>query len=214
MSLSTFNIIHIVVEVVSLLSITAYFLHQNGKIMSHIDTLNQTIEEHEEKMAEQDKKINGILKSLKKIESGGSSSSKEKESVCVDGVCSVPQFSGFQIPLHSPFTFFDKQFGSSPSQVQEIIVEEDEDEEDNDDYKPPPSSVEVLDEYEEEVPNQEDDDDLLSLDKVEVVVVPSSPPKEQPNESAKKKKKKKKKTSVSSLPDLDKELEAELNELN
>lgn len=234
MSLNTFNIIHIVVEVVTLLSITAYFLHQNSKIMSRIDSLNNTIEEYEEKIGEQDKKINGILKSLKKIESkieSGSSISSNKEkdktkedsgdgSVCIDGVCSLPPSfgGGFQIPLMpSPFKhFFEKQ---QPffSQVQEIIVEE----KDEDFYDEEEDVVKVTS-YEDD-----DDDDVpedviieMEKEKKEVKVAspkPVTPPpkiEEQNDVTLKKKKRKRKKNSVSSVPDLDKELEDELNELN
>ena len=233
MSLNTFNIIHIVVEVVTLLSITAYFLHQNSKIMSRIDNLNNTIEEYEEKIGEQDKKINGILKSLKKIESkiesGSSNKEKEKDktkedsgdgSVCIDGVCSLPPSfgGGFQIPLMpSPFKhFFEKQ---QPffSQVQEIIVEE----KDEDFYDEEEDVVKVTS-YEDD-----DDDDVpedviieIEKEKKEVKVAspkPVTPPpkiEEHNDVTLKKKKRKRKKNSVSSVPDLDKELEDELNELN
>lgn len=208
MSLSTFNIIHIVVEVISLLSITAYFLQQNSKIMSQIDNLNSTIEEHEDKITEQEKKINSILKVIKKLENREVKEKPPKEDSggCVDGVCPIPQSyqsfpMNFQIPIPSMKSFFEP-FNQSSSQVQEIIMEEDEeDEEMNDEYEKP-SSVEII----EEEPNQEiEDEEPLK-------VVP--PPPEPPTVPVSKKKKKKKKNSVTSVPDLDKELEDELNELN
>jgi hypothetical protein len=203
--------------------------------MSRIDSLNSTIEEYEEKIGEQDKKINGILKSIKKIESCISSKEKDKDktkvedsgddgSVCIDGVCSLPSSfgGGFQIPLMpSPFKhFFEKQ---QPffSHVQEIIVEE----KDEDLYDEEEDVVKVTS-Y-EEAEDDDDDDDVpedviieIEEEKKEVKVVspkPVTPPpkiEEQNDTTLKKKKRKRKKNSVSSVPDLDKELEAELNELN
>jgi hypothetical protein len=232
MSLNTFNIIHIVVEVVTILSITAYFLHQNSKIMSRIDTLNSTIEEYEEKFGEQDKKINGILKSLKKIESKmeSNTASKEKEkekektveddsgSVCKDGVCSLPASfgAGFQIPIQMPpfKHFFEKQ-PSFFSQVQEIILEENDEDEGKDE------EVKVMPYDDEEEEDDAPEDVIVEIEKEKVSppspepITPSIKIVEQNDSSSKKKKRKRKKNnSVSSVPDLDKELEDELNELN
>lgn len=210
MSLSTFNIIHIVVEVVSILSITAYFLHQNSKMMSQIDTLNSALEEHEEKITEQDKKISSIMKIVKKLESRDVRVEKQDDG-CVNGVCPVPGFQAFPLNFQIPSamkSFFDPISPSSSSHVQEIIVEEEDEDEDNDvveDLKPTSVvAVEpVVEIVEEEEPNnnENDEEDLVK-------VQPLPPP------APKKKKKKKRNGSVSSAPDLDKELEAELNELN
>ena len=76
------SLIRTAVEVISVLSITAYVLHQNRKLKSQIDIMKKTIEEHEKKISEKEvekKNNNGIE--------------------CVDGVCSV---------IPSPNNFFQK----------------------------------------------------------------------------------------------------------
>ena len=73
------SLIRTAVEVISVLSITAYVLHQNRKLKSQIDIMKKTIEEHEEKISE------------KEVE--------KNDTVCVDGVCSV---------IPPPNNFFQK----------------------------------------------------------------------------------------------------------
>ena len=65
------SLIRTAVEVISVLTITAYVLHQNRKLKSQMDIMKKKIEEHEVKISEKEveKKNNGT--------------------VCVDGVCSV-----------------------------------------------------------------------------------------------------------------------------
>ena len=73
------SLIRTAVEVISVLSITAYVLHQNRKLKSQIDIMKKTIEEHEEKISE------------KEVE--------KNDTACVDGVCSV---------IPPPNNFFQK----------------------------------------------------------------------------------------------------------
>lgn len=78
------SLIRTAIEVISVLSITAYVFHQNRKLKSQIDTMKKTIEEHEEKIISE-------------------KNNSRNNSVCIDGVCSVIP------PPPSPDTFIQKQ---------------------------------------------------------------------------------------------------------
>ena len=51
------QMVHIVAEFVVLLGITFYFTQKNKKLMGHLEDLSQRIEEHEDKIKNQDMKI-------------------------------------------------------------------------------------------------------------------------------------------------------------
>jgi hypothetical protein len=74
------SLIRTAVEVISVVSLTAYVLYQNRTLKSQIDIIKKTVEEHEEKISE------------KQVE-------KNDNTVCVDGVCSV---------IPPPHNFFQK----------------------------------------------------------------------------------------------------------
>ena len=66
MSLNTSQIVHIVSEIVALLSVTTYFINENRKMMKVIDSLNEKLEEHDEKMEKYDRVLSDVLKTLEK----------------------------------------------------------------------------------------------------------------------------------------------------
>jgi hypothetical protein len=203
MSLNTSNLIHIVAEVVTLLAITTYFLHQNRKMTELIDSLTERLEEQEEKIEKHDKVISDILKTLKTKDGGNSAPH------CVGDKCVMPT-PPFASMLNS--VFMDNpfpQFFSQPSASvgTSSIVEE--------------ADSELEDEQEDEEPQQEiiveeeEEDELLlpppplALEP-QVVEIKDEPIVSTAEVSKKKKKKKKKANSVT---DIDKELEDELNDL-
>ena len=54
MSLNTTQIIHIVADVAILMSITVYFMNENKKLVSQIDTLSKKVESQEDRITKQD----------------------------------------------------------------------------------------------------------------------------------------------------------------
>lgn len=55
MSLNTSQIIHIVTEMIALLSITAYFMNENKKLTGKLNSLSEKVEEQDEKLQKHDK---------------------------------------------------------------------------------------------------------------------------------------------------------------
>lgn len=202
MSLNTSNLIHIVAEVVTLLAITTYFLHQNRKMTELIDSLTERLDEQEDKIEKHDKVISGILKTMK---------SKEGNN-CVGDKCPLPT-PPLASMLNSVFLDnpFPQLFSSPPSvQTSSSFVEEadsdNEEEEETLENEPYHQEIDnVVIEEEEEIITPP-----LALveNKPQVVEIKDE---HVPTEGSKKKKKKKKKAN--SVTDIDKELEDELNDL-
>lgn len=193
MSLNTSNIIHIVVEVITLLSITIYFMQQNKRMMDMIDSLSEQVEEHEEKIKKHDSVIADILKTLKERDAPAVSSPPPPR--IITPITSMLNSVLLQQPSLDKFPSFFTQTQSHPTSSSfveeaddEQIIEEEEEEEEE--FIPPPLPPTIVPE-----PPQ-----------IEPQIVEIS------EESVKKKKKKKKKSSSASI-DIDKELEDELNEL-
>jgi len=198
MSLNTSNIIHIVVEVITLLSITIYFMQQNKRMMDMIDSLSEQVEEQEEKIKKHDSLIADIFKTLKDRDAPVSSPQPQQPRI-ITPITSMLNSVLLQQPSLDKFpNFFTQSKPTSSSYVVEeaddepfgkIIEEEEEEEEAEEEYNPPtpPPPPPIVPEPEPQI--------------VEIT-----------EESVKKKKKKKKKSSSSSS-DIDKELEDELNEL-
>lgn len=207
MSLNTSNIIHIVAEVVTLLAITTYFLHQNRKMNELIDSLTERLEEQEEKIEKHDKVISDILKTLKSSKEDGSGTTTSSAPQCVGDKCVLPTppFASMlnSVFLENPFPqFFAPSVGTSSSVVEEADSELEED-----------YFVENVEEPQQEIIEEEEEEAIQSpplelvQDEPQVVEIKDEPVVEV---SKKKKKKKKKSNSVS---DIDKELEDELNDL-
>ena len=190
MSLNTANIIHIVVEVVTLLSITVYFLQQNRKMMDMIDSLSEQMDEQEEKIKKHDKVIADILKTLK--------DSPTSSAVPPPIILPSPLSSMFNSVLLNPSSDGFPSFFPTSQQHQQSTsyVEE--------------ASEEQFDEDEEE--EEEIFESVVDVKEPEPEPEPEPMLQETKITDVKKKKKKKKKTSTSSN-DIDKELEDELNEL-
>jgi len=203
MSLNTSQIIHIVTEMIALLSITAYFMNENNKLTGKLNSLSEKVEEQDEKLQKHDKVLFDILRQM--------------ESSKVQNVVMTPSPSpGISYKPICITTSSGNQI-CTPSYGLEKVEEEDEEEEEEEEAQeegyesnmnvilisppvvslpppPVPSKVEEIIEEEEEV---------------------LPPPQPQPSSSDKKKRKRhnKKKTQTSSVTDIDKELENELNEL-
>lgn len=209
MSLNTTQIIHIVADVAILMSITVYFMNENKKLVSQIDTLSKKVESQEERITKQDGVILEILKHLDNTK---------------------PSFKEIVIEpsLPSPLPPGCCFISSTGNQVCSPIEEVDEEDDDNDDEEDDGQHLEE---------NKEEEENEPQLTQV-VIVVPTLPPEEKKIEpslvskveeiieeeeippvvtssvQSKKRKRKKSKTSSSSSPnDIDKELENELNEL-
>jgi hypothetical protein len=212
MSLNTSNIIHIVVEVVTLLAITVYFLQQNRKMMNLIDSLTDKVDEQDEKIEKHDKVIADILKTINKTNTVSPTSSF------------ITSSTSASLPISSPVitTTSSKPlnicFGNSCETDFEETEDEHEEEEVDHDH-------EHEDEEEEEQENYHDEEVIHETSKVEeledepvvveIIEEPPPPPvviiEDVKETSHKKKRKKKKKTP--SMIDIDKELEDELNDL-
>jgi hypothetical protein len=207
MSLNTSNLIHIVAEVVTLLAITTYFLHQNRKMNDLIDSLTERLEEQEEKIEKHDKVISDILKTLK------SNDKPTPSPQCVGDKCVMPTppYASMlnSVFLDNPFP----QFFAQPSTTTSSSIVEEAD-----------SEVEEkeLDEEEEEQPQQEivvdeEEEDPQPIPLPPLELVEPEPKvveiKDEPVTTESSKKKKKKKKKANSVTDIDKELEDELNDL-
>lgn len=213
MSLNTTQIIHIVADVAILMSITVYFMNENKKLVSQIDTLSKKVESQEDRITKQDGVILEILKHL------DNTKPSFKEIVIEPSLSS---------PLPPGCCFIS----STGNQVCSPIEEVDEEDDDNDDEE---DDGQHLEENKEEEENENENEPQVTQ---VVIVVPTPPPEEKKIEpslvskveeiieeeeippvvtssvQSKKRKRKKSKTSSSSSPnDIDKELENELNEL-
>jgi hypothetical protein len=207
MSLNTSNIIHIVAEVVTLLAITTYFMHQNRKMTDLIDSLTERLEEQEEKIEKHDKVISDILKTLKTKDGGGATPAPH----CVGDKCVMPTPPPFASMLNSvfmenPFPQFFAQppshsVGTTSSVVEEADSEEDDEPHFNEEEEP---AEEILIEEVQDIP-------CAIIEDVPQIVEIKDEPVLSTTEISKKKKKKKKKSN--SVTDIDKELEDELNDL-
>jgi hypothetical protein len=188
---------------IALLSITAYFMNENKKLTGKLNSLSEKVEEQDEKLQKHDKVLFDILRQM--------------ESSKVQNVVMTPSPSpGISYKPICITTSSGNQI-CTPSYGLEKVEEEDEEEEEEEEAQeegyesnmnvilisppvvslpppPVPSKVEEIIEEEEEV---------------------LPPPQPQPSSSDKKKRKRhnKKKTQTSSVTDIDKELENELNEL-
>lgn len=206
MSLNTSQIIHIVTEMIALLSITAYFMNENKKLTGKLNSLSEKVEEQDDKLQKHDKVLFDILRQM--------------ESSKVQNVVMTPSPSpGISYKPICITTSSGNQI-CTPSYGLEKVDEEEEEEEEEEEAQeegyesnmnvilisppvvslpPPPEPSKV-----EEI-----------IDEEEVLPPPVSPPQPQPSSSDKKKRKRhnKKKTQTNSVTDIDKELENELNEL-
>lgn len=207
MSLNTSNLIHIVAEVVTLLAITTYFLHQNRKMTELIDSLTERLEEQEEKIEKHDKVISGILKTLKTKDGGSATSNSTPHCVGDKCVMPTPPFASMlnSVFMDNPFPQF---FNQPSASVGTSIVEEadSELEEEHEEEEEPQQEI-IVEEEEEELPPPPH---ALVENEPKVVEIKDEPLVSSTEVSKKKKKKKKKANSVT---DIDKELEDELNDL-
>ena len=202
MSLNTSQIIHIVTEMIALLSITAYFMNENKKLTGKLNSLSEKVEEQDEKLQKHDKVLFDILRQME--------SSKVQNVVMTPSPSPGISYKPICITTSSGNQICTPSYGLE--KVDEEEEEEEEEETQEEGYEsnmnvilisppvvslpppPVPSKVEEIIEEEEVLP---------------------PPPQPQPSSSDKKKRKRhnKKKTQTSSVTDIDKELENELNEL-
>jgi len=197
MSLNTSNIIHIVVEVITLLSITIYFMQQNKRMMDMIDSLSEQVEEQEEKIKKHDSLIADIFKTLKDRDAPVSSPQPQQPRI-ITPITSMLNSVLLQQPSLDKFPNFFTQ--SKPT--SSYVVEEADDE----------PFGKIIEEEEEEQEEEAEEEYIPPTPPPPIVPEPEPQIVEITEESVKKKKKKKKKSSSSSS-DIDKELEDELNEL-
>ena len=231
MSLNTSNIIHIVVETITLVAITTYFMQQNKKMMEHIDNLNEKIEEQDEKLLKHDKLISDILKKQNKLSQAVANPVanpvvKQQESIPIPVQQQLPLPIPTFTQLFTPSTINTMLFSNSnpydqksDSNVEEII---DPDEDEEEDYEEDccVNGVCTLPSYLRQEPEPEPVQELVEVepeeqvvDQVQEIVEPEPQKVEEIQQSESSKKRKKKKKKSVSLTDIDKELEDELNEL-
>lgn len=206
MSLNTSQVIHIVTEMIAILSITTYFMHENKKLTGKINSLSEKVEEQDEKLQKHEKVLFDILRQMESSNSVQNvviSPSPASSGISYKPIC-ITTSSGNQV--------------CTPSFGLEKVDEEEEEEEYESKLNvilvsppislPPPvlseSKVEEIIEEEELLPPP-------------VFLKSPSPPHPPPSSSEKKKRKrhnnKKKSNQASSITDIDNELENELNEL-
>lgn len=208
MSLNTTQIIHIVADVAILMSITVYFMNENKKLVSQIDTLSKKVESQEERITKQDGVILEILKHL------DNTKPSFKEIVIEP---SLPS------PLPPGCCFISSTGNQVCSPIEEVDEEDDDDDEEDDgqhveenrenENEPQVTQVVIV------VPTPPIEEKKIEpslVSKVEEIIEEEEIPPVVTSSSvqSKKRKRKKSKTSSSSSPnDIDKELENELNEL-
>jgi hypothetical protein len=215
MSLNTTQIIHIVADVAMLMSITVYFMNENKKLVSQIDTLSKKVESQEERITKQD---GVILEILKHLDNTKSSSFKE---IVIEP--SLPS------PLPPGCCFISSNGNQVCSPIEEVEEEDDDDdeeEEEEEDVQQKKEEKQVETAIEPQitqvvfvVPPLEEKkkiepslvskvEEIIEDEEIPPVVAASVSP------IIDKKKRKRKKSKTSSSPnDIDKELENELNEL-
>lgn len=208
---NTSQVVHIVSEIVVLLSITGYFMNENRKLVSRIDSLSKKLEDQEEKLEKHDSVILDILKHLE----------TNKPTIVVD---SLPSLSSPSSSISYKTTGCcimnsnGEQMCTVPMMTSDGLDDIDEEGED----------MEEEDEEEDEVidkPSISDNVVILmspmitpfSTSKVEEVVEEDEilplPPPPPPVEPKKKRKRNKNRSKQTTVNDIDKELENELNEL-
>ena len=215
MSLNTSQVIHIVTEMIALLSITAYFMNENKKLTGKLNSLSEKVEEQDEKLQKHEKVLFDILRQMESSKVQNvvmtPSPSPASSGISYKPIC-ITTSSGNQVCTPS--------FGLEKVDEEDEEEEEEEEEAQEEEYlnvilvappvvslPPPPlpseSKVEEIIEEEEVLPPP-------------IFLKSESPPPPLPSSSEKKKRKrnnKKKTTQTSSVTDIDKELENELNEL-
>jgi hypothetical protein len=190
---------------IALLSITAYFMSENKKLTSKMNSLSEKVEEQEEKLQKHEQVLFDILRQM--------------ESNKVTPSLPPPQASSSSSISYKPICITTSSGNQvcTPSFGLEKVEEEDEEEEEEE-YEDeshlnvilisPPTSIPLVPFTESKV------EEIIEEEERPAPV--KSPPPLLPSSSEKKKRKrhnKKKTTQVSSLNDIDKELENELNEL-
>lgn len=222
MSVNTSQVVHIVAEIVVLLSMTVYFMHENKKLASRIDSLSKKVEEQEEKLEKHDGVILDILKHLE---------SSNKATIVVDPLPSLGLSSSISYKPGPGLCYINSngdEVCTVPTRTDdglEDIYEEEEEEEDDGD-----------DDVEKDVEMKSSDDDVVTIpsitDNVVILMAPVMPSIIEPVStstveevieedesviplSAPKKKRKRhnKRSKQPTVTDIDKELENELNEL-
>lgn len=212
MSLNTSNIIHIVVEVVTLLAITVYFLQQNRKMMNLIDSLTDKVDEQDEKIEKHDKVISDILKTINKtsIVSPTTSSFITSSASASLPISSPVITTTSSNPVNICFgNSCETDLGETEDEHEEHEEEEFEHEHEHEEEEENHHNQEII--YETTKVEELEDEPVV----VEIIEEPPPPPfviiEDVKETSSKKKRKKKKKTP--SMIDIDKELEDELNDL-
>ena len=222
MSLNTSQIVHIVSEVVALLSVTTYFVNENRKMMKLIDSLNEKLDEQDEKMEKYDRVLSDILKTLeknKKVDQQQSSSA----SFLVPPqrpILSPPPPKASPPKAHDMGIIYEQQ--QSPQIPITICIAgqscvEEDDDFDYDFDQDQSSKVEEIQETPIDDNNSSEEVNIIREAEEETHVGMTTGGEEEEEviveiaSSNKKKRKKKKKSQT--LIDIDKELENELNDL-
>jgi len=193
---------------IALPSITAYFMSENKKLTSKMNSLSEKVEEQEEKLQKHEQVLFDILRqmesnkvtpSLPPPQEASSSNNISYKPIC------ITTSSGNQVCTPS--------FG-----LEKVPEEEEDDEEEEEEYEDlnvilisPQKSIPLVPSAESKV-----EEIIEEEEEIPPPVKSPSPPPPLPSSSEKKKRKrhnKKKTPQVSSLNDIDKELENELNEL-
>jgi hypothetical protein len=225
MSVNTSQVVHIVAEIVVLLSMTVYFMHENKKLASRIDSLSKKVEEQEEKLEKHDGVILDILKHLE---------SSNKPKIVVEPLPSLSSISYKPGPGLCYINSNGDEVCTVPTRTDdglEDIHEEEEEEEDDGGVDDDEEVVEV----EKEVETKSSDDDVVTIpsitDNVVILMAPVMPSMEPvststveevieedesvipPSAPKKKRKRHKQRSKQPTVTDIDKELENELNEL-
>jgi hypothetical protein len=226
MSVNTSQVVHIVAEIVVLLSMTVYFMHENKKLASRIDSLSKKVEEQEEKLEKHDGVILDILKHLE---------SSNKPKIVVEPLPSLKSSSSISYKPGPGLCYINSngdEVCTVPTRTDDVIHEEEEEEEEDDGGDDDEEVVEVEKEVETKSSN---DDDVVTIpsitDNVVILMAPVMPSMEPvststveevieedeslipPSAPKKKRKRHKQRSKQPTVTDIDKELENELNEL-
>ena len=201
MSLNTSHVIHIVTEMIALLSITAYFMNENKKLTGKLNSLSEKVEEQDEKLHKHDKVLFDILRQME--------SSKVQNVVMTPSPASGISYKPICITTSSGNQVCTPSYGLE--KVDEEEEEEDEEAEEEEEKEACESKLNVILVSPLSPP-------VFSESKVEEIIEEEEPPPvfispTQPLPSSSEKKKRKRHNKKKNQSSIDKELENELNEL-
>ena len=207
MSLNTSHVIHIVTEMIALLSITAYFMNENKKLTGKLNSLSEKVEEQDEKLHKHDKVLFDILRQME--------SSKVQNVVMTPSPASGISYKPICITTSSGNQVCTPSYGLEKVDEEE---EEDEEAEEEEEEEKEEEEKEACESKLNVILVSPSSPPVFSESKVEEIIEEEEPPPvfispTQPLPSSSEKKKRKRHNKKKNQSSIDKELENELNEL-